>query len=121
MIIAKNPETAPLPMARARKSSIIITRMTSIGLLTLHLQLPGCNSLKEKRSIIKPILARLPREFNVSVAEVDRQDAWHEAVLACVLVSSDPTQTMRVLQQVLDYVENNWPDTPVFEHHIELI
>lgn len=95
--------------------------MTSIGLLTLHLQLPGCNSLKEKRSIIKPILARLHREFNVSAAEVDRHDAWREAVLACVLVSSDPTQTMRVLQQVLEYVEKNWPDAPVLDQQIELI
>lgn len=95
--------------------------MTSIGLLTLHLQLPGCNSLKEKRSIIKPILTRLPREFNVSAAEVDRQDAWREAVLACTVVSSDPTQTMRVLQQVLAYVESNWPDAPIVDQKIELI
>ncbi len=95
--------------------------MTSIGLLTLHLQLPGCNSLKEKRSIIKPILTRLPREFNVSAAEVDRQDAWREAVLACAVVSSDQTQTMRVLQQVLAYVESNWPDAPILDQKMELI
>jgi len=95
--------------------------MTSIGLLTLHLQLPGCNSLKEKRSIIKPILTRLPREFNVSAAEVDRQDAWREAVLACAVVSSDATQTMRVLQQVLAYVESNWPDAPILDQKMELI
>lgn len=95
--------------------------MTSIGLLTLHLQLPGCNSLKDKRSVVKPILARLHREFNVSAAEVDLQDTWREAVLACVLVSSDATQTMRVLQQVLAYVESSWPDAHVVDHQIELI
>ncbi|MBS3752567.1 MAG: DUF503 family protein, partial [Anaerolineales bacterium] len=29
-----------------------------IGLLTLHLRIPGCASLKEKRSQIKPLVAR---------------------------------------------------------------
>lgn len=95
--------------------------MTSIGQLILHLELPGCASLKEKRSKIKPIMARLHREFNLSVAEVDRQDAHRAAVLACVLVSSDPTQTMRALQQVVAFVETNWPDIPLLDHSIELI
>jgi uncharacterized protein YlxP (DUF503 family) len=40
----------------------------SIGILTLEIQLPGCKSLKEKRSRLKPLIARLHREFNVSVA-----------------------------------------------------
>ena len=95
--------------------------MISIGQLILYLQLPGCASLKQKRSLIKPILARLPREFNVSIAEIDRQDIWREAVLACVTVSSNPDQTMRLLQQVVHFTESNWPDLPLFDHSIELI
>jgi len=41
-----------------------------IGTLTFHLHLPGCASLKEKRSRLKPLLARLHRQFNVSTAEM---------------------------------------------------
>lgn len=93
----------------------------SIGVLTLHLHLPGVTSLKEKRSQIKPVLARLHREFNVSTAEVDRQDMWQEAVLACALVSSDPDTTRRSLQTVLEYVERVWPDMPILDDRIELI
>ncbi len=95
--------------------------MISIGQLVLHLQLPGCNSLKEKRGFIKPVLARLPREFNVSVAEVDRQDAWRDAVLACVVVSSSADQNMRVLQQVGRFMEQHWPDLTILDEKIELI
>jgi uncharacterized protein YlxP (DUF503 family) len=65
----------------------------AVGLLTLHFHLPGCASLKEKRSRIKPILARLHREFNVSAAELARQDAWQEAVLACALVLQSTSTT----------------------------
>ncbi|MBA4379619.1 MAG: DUF503 domain-containing protein, partial [Anaerolinea sp.] len=34
-----------------------------IGLLTLHLHLPACASLKEKRGRLKPLIHRLHREF----------------------------------------------------------
>ena len=40
----------------------------SIGLLTLEIYIPGITSLKEKRGIVKPLLARIRSDFNVSVA-----------------------------------------------------
>ena len=93
----------------------------SIGLLTLHLFLPGCTSLKHKRSILKPILARLHREFNISAAEIARQDMWQEAVLACALVSNEAAFTQRALQQVIQLTERNWPDINILDHKIDLI
>ena len=93
----------------------------ALGLLTLHLQIPGCTSLKEKRSRIKPLLARLHREFNVSAAEMDRLDAWQEAVVACALVSNDPAHTQRALQQIVHWVETSWLDVQVWDEQIELV
>ena len=92
-----------------------------VGLLTLHLELPGCASLKEKRSRLKPLLARLHREFNISVAELDRQDAWRETVIACALVSNDARHTQRSLQVVVDWVEKNWPDASLIDNHLEIL
>jgi len=90
-------------------------------LLRLHIQLPGCTSLKEKRHRLKPLLARLHREFNISVAEVDKHDVWIEAQLAIGIVSNDPNHNHRALQQILTWLETNWPDVLIVEHHIELI
>ena len=92
-----------------------------IALLTLHLQLPGCSSLKEKRSRIRPILVRLHREFNVSSAEMDHLDHWHEAVLVCALVGNDASQCQRALQTVLQFTQNQFGDEEVFDHRIEII
>ena len=92
-----------------------------IGILTLHFFILGCTSLKKKRSYIKPVLARLHRGFNISVAEVDRQDMWQESVIACALISNDHAYTQRALQQVVDFTENSWPDLELLEHHIELV
>lgn len=77
--------------------------------------------MKEKRSRLKPLLARLHREFNVSAAEIGAQDAWQQAVIACALVSNDVAHTQRALQQVVHWVENSWPDVDLIEDHLEMI
>ena len=95
--------------------------MTSIGLITIHLLIPDCFSLKEKRSRVKPLLSRLHKEFNVSSAEVDLQDKWRETVIACTCVSSDRVASEKLLQQVVQYIEGYWPDLPVLDQKIELL
>ena len=93
----------------------------AIGTLTLQLEIPGCKSLKNKRSRLKPLLTRLHREFNISVAEIDHHDAWQSAVIACVMISNSPKHTQRALQGVAEWVECYWPDVTVIDDSIEII
>jgi uncharacterized protein YlxP (DUF503 family) len=109
-----------LPISK-RSAYGTIHPVVSVTLLTLHIHLPGCTSLKEKRSKIKPILARLHREFNCSVAEVDRQDSWYETIIACAMVSNASVLNQQMAQQVVQFVESTWPDQPVVDHHIETL
>ena len=92
-----------------------------LGTLTIHLHLPTCASLKEKRGHLKPLLARLHREFNISVAEMGSQDKWQEAVIACVIINSNSIQIERSLQSVAKWVEANWPNGDVIDQKIEMI
>ncbi len=89
--------------------------------MTIHFHLPGVTSLKQKRSLIKPMLLRIHKEFNVSSAEIDRLDAWQESIIACTLVSNDTQFTRRALQEVLNFTERTWPDLLILEHRIELV
>jgi uncharacterized protein YlxP (DUF503 family) len=91
-----------------------------VGILTIYLHLPGCASLKEKRGRLKPLLNRLRREFNVSVAEMDQQDMWQEAVIACALVNADGAQIQRSLQAVAKWVQGNWPDGMIEDTQLEI-
>jgi len=93
----------------------------TVGILTLHIHLAGCSSLKEKRGRLKPLLTRIRREFNISVAEVDYQDVWQDAVISCALVSNDRKHVQRSLQKVTVWVEKNWPDVSVIDEQIEVI
>jgi len=92
-----------------------------IGILTIQIHFPGCSSLKEKRSRLKPLIHRLQREFNVSVAEMDLHDTWQDAVIACALVNTDAGQIQRTLQSVVAWIEKHWPDVQVVDDQVEII
>jgi uncharacterized protein YlxP (DUF503 family) len=92
-----------------------------IGALTIDLHIPGCSSLKEKRSRLKPLLARLHREFNVSAAEIGANDQHRSASIACVVVSNDARHIQRVLESVLGWTERNRPDLQIIDHQISLL
>ncbi len=59
-----------------------------VGIRTWELHLEGCQSLKDKRSVLKPLTAALRRTLNVSVAETNHQDLWQRAEIACAAVGS---------------------------------
>ena len=92
-----------------------------VGLLTLHLHLPGVASLKEKRSRIKPLLSRLHRQFNLSSAEMDLQDMWQEAVIACAMLGNDSAHLQSAMETVRKWVLVNWPDVEVLDIKFEII
>jgi uncharacterized protein YlxP (DUF503 family) len=92
-----------------------------ISTLTIHLHLPGCASLKEKRGRIKPLISRLHKEFNLSVAEIGLQDAHQQAVIGCAMIGSDTAFLQSALETVARWVEANWTDGDVIEQKIERI
>ena len=92
-----------------------------IGTGWIELHLPGVRSLKEKRSILKGVIARLHKEFNLSCGEVDHHDVWQSAGLGLAVVSTSSAQAERVLMAALRWVEENRPDLEVVDHEIEII
>jgi uncharacterized protein len=69
----------------------------TIGIIAWELEVFGCQSLKEKRSVIKSLKDRLHNEFNVSVAETAHQDVWQRAELTACVVAGEKKQAESVL------------------------
>lgn len=80
--------------------------------LELHLALPS-RSLKEKRGIVKSIMARARNRFNAACAEVDRQDNQSVAVLGFVTVSPDKDLARKTLERLEDWIYEGWPDVEI--------
>ncbi len=91
-----------------------------VGVLWLHLHMPGVRSLKEKRRALKPLLTRLQREFNISVAEMDLMEHYEQALVACAHVSNDTAHTHRTLQKVLRWIETHWGEGYIADESIEI-
>lgn len=87
-----------------------------IGSLVLEVYIPQAHSLKEKRMFIRPIVEKIRNKFNVSVAEVDNQDSWQAATIAVVGVSTDTKHMERILQQVIRFLDENFPDLHINIH-----
>ena len=72
-----------------------------VGVLTLHLLIPGAHSLKEKRHGLRSVKDRLRSRFNVSVAEVDGMETWQRAVLGVCAVGNDRAYVEGQLDRVV--------------------
>ena len=92
-----------------------------IGLVTIDLHLPGAHSLKDKRSVLKSTMRRIRNEFNVSIAEVDEQDAWRSAVLGAVTVSNDAAYVHGLLTKVVNWIERTRLDVDLVDYRIEML
>lgn len=92
-----------------------------IGICTIDLRLPGNGSLKGKRSVVKSIVTRVSREFNVSVAEVDAQNLWQRAVLGVACVSSSADYAHGQLERVVQWIETHRPDVVLLAYQIEML
>jgi hypothetical protein len=68
-----------------------------LGSLTFDLLLGDVHSLKEKRAVVRPIVAELRRRFDVSAAETGHLDLHRRAEVAVALVSADAGHVREVL------------------------
>ncbi|MGI2335670.1 MAG: DUF503 domain-containing protein [Dehalogenimonas sp.] len=91
----------------------------NVGILEFSVRLPESHSLKEKRKVIKSLVAQLNNRFNVSAAEVDDQDLWQTATIGVACLSNDKRHTNEVLNKALAFASTF--DLEMLESSIEII
>jgi len=92
-----------------------------VGVCKIKLRIPENSSLKDKRRVIKSIIAQLTNRFNVAVAEVDDQQLWQIATLGVSSVSNDGRYAKEVLQKVINFITNARFDIELLNYEIEII
>jgi uncharacterized protein len=70
-----------------------------VGTLVLDVLLGDVRSLKQKRSVVRPIVAELRRRFEVAAAETGNVDLHRRAEVAVAVVSSTHRHATAVLEQ----------------------
>ena len=78
-----------------------------IGTAQIKLYAPWVFSLKEKRMIVKSIVAKTKNKFNVSIAEVAEQDTHQTIVLGLACVTESVAQADSIVDTVIGFIEAN--------------
>lgn len=86
----------------------------------MDLLIRGNTSLKQKRQVLNSIKDKTRRKFNVSIAEVDNNDLWQRATLGVCCATNDKLHANRVLSEVVNFIEGNFP-TELLDYSIEIL
>jgi uncharacterized protein len=90
-----------------------------VGALEFDLLLGDVHSLKEKRSLVRPLIAEIRRRFELSVAEVDHLELHRRAGIGVAAVSSDRAHLVHVLDAVEQLVAYH-PEVELLSVHRKL-
>lgn len=77
-----------------------------IGTVQIKLYAPWVHSLKEKRMVVKSILARVQNKFNVSASEVAEQDIHQSIVIGVACVAGSTALADSVIDHVITFIES---------------
>jgi hypothetical protein len=75
-----------------------------VGICRVVLSLPGNDSLKGKRSVVRSILERVRTRFHAAAAEVADMDAHRRATLGFAIVSNDARHVQSILDKLVGFV-----------------
>ena len=78
-----------------------------IATMTFRLYAPWVHSLKEKRMIVKSLVAKLQNKFHVSAAEIDEQDVHQIIVIGVASIVSHNAMADSLMDEISEFVESN--------------
>ena len=78
-----------------------------IAVITFRLRASWVHSLKEKRMIVKSLVAKLQNKFHVSAAEVDEQDTHQIIVIGVAGIVPHNAMADSMMDEISLFVEDN--------------
>ena len=90
-----------------------------IAAMTFRLHAPWVHSLKEKRMVVKSLIAQLQNKFHVSAAEIDKQDAHQIIVIGVAVIVPNNSLADSLMDEISQFVETA-TDAQVLEEAREI-
>src|SRR5688572_20712665 len=90
-----------------------------VGTLSVEILLGDVSSLKQERSVVRPIVAEVARKFAVSVAEVGHLDLHRRSRIGVAVVAADAAHCRDVLDACERLIAGR-PEIDVLESHLDV-
>lgn len=91
-----------------------------VGVSQIAFSLPGNDSLKGKRSVVRRIVDRTRAKFNAAVAEVDALDVHRRAVIGVSVVSNDARHANSMIDRITSFMAG-LTEAVVVERTLEIL
>ncbi|MBM2811444.1 MAG: hypothetical protein HW416_2203 [Chloroflexi bacterium] len=92
-----------------------------VGACLVQIEIPGAESLKDKRAVLQSAMTRVRNQFHVSIAEVESQDRWTTGALGIAVVSNDAVHARAVLDRAVRFLERARLDASIGEVEFEIV
>lgn len=91
----------------------------NIAVITFRLRAPWVHSLKEKRMIVKSLVAKLQNKFHVSAAEIEEQDVHQIIVIGIAAIVPHNAMADSLMDEISEFMELN-TDAEILEEVREI-
>jgi uncharacterized protein len=71
-----------------------------IASLTLEIEIPHAQSIKDRRQVVRSIKDRLRHAFNLAIAELDSAEVWNRATVGIAVISSSNSYLSGQLREI---------------------
>lgn len=78
-----------------------------IAAMTFRLHAPWVHSLKEKRMVVKSLVAKTQNRFHASVAEIDEQDTHQIIVIGVAVIVPNNALADHLMDEISGFIEAN--------------
>lgn len=77
-----------------------------LRVITFKIHIPYAQSLKEKRGVVKSIIAKIQNKFKLSVAEIGFQDQWQIALIGVAIIANESKIIEKQITRVIEFLDN---------------
>jgi uncharacterized protein YlxP (DUF503 family) len=92
-----------------------------VGVCRVWLRLPENHSLRGKRQVVRPLIERVRKRFDVAVAEVDNLDSWQIASIGFSCISTDAQHADEMMTNIVAFIEDQRLDVELLDYRTETL
>ncbi len=92
-----------------------------IGVARVVLHIPASQSLKDKRQVMKSLIAQVQRQFQLAVTEVEQHDQWQIGVLGVACVSTSAAHADAVIAKAVNFMNSGRVEAELLDFQTEAI
>jgi uncharacterized protein len=92
-----------------------------IGVARVVLHLPSSRSLKDKRQVMKSLMAQVQRQYHIAAAEVERHDQRQIGVIGLACVSTSAGHADEIMARAVDFITSRIAEAAMLEYETEII